>query len=1664
MKKRISVIFIILLALLFAFTLLACAQQGSGGENGGENGGGTGEPDKPNRIKLDAPTVTLGEDGVARWNYVEYATEYLMEFNGEECGVTQDNNANLDYGDTFRVKAIATEKYEGESNWSNRVTREDKAAETLFPPEPYLDGERVRWGKIDGAIRYEIEVDGSVYTLGENETDYYLEVNQTARIRAIGDGRSYSDSIWSYFVTRKGDDNPDIPQDKYQTVTGETRINDMFVAGLYGDGDISVIKKNKDGTAISVDGEPLELYQRANSQGTYYYKKGNEYVVFCENWPEKIDYNDRQYYLARKVDNLAGVESWYRESDVESGEPFSVNNVGKNINSEFTFLDKTFTLYQQDEKGEDGKKVAKLLVEDKDGNYSIATHSVEYNEYGLYIKVEIEGEVYCNGVGEVPFEEKYRGDYVTESGKVDVARVKNNYIVLNDGTLGSFTIMIKGYVYVVIDNNFVRTVFNEQYLTLGAKTYKKPTKIAVEKDSAYEGMYIFDDKNFIKVSSNKGIFVNGTQKAQIMTLSENADLFAVFVRGEYEVYDRYDYERITLDENFVRGESTYFRAQKVSTTTYTGAYKKSENEFISVSSVGDMSYGGETYEIFTANGCFYGVNDKIIALSLSENEVRINDNATYAKITLTKVVKSDLGSQLHEKNEWNFYCITGTNDNDKVSVIYWSYNGGDELLINYNVDNAIYKDESGKIVATQFNGEIYPFSIEKDTNNEILIKMNQNPYYAMRELDEQEKEKVTELFRDKRFYQIPSDSSFHSGTTILFAENSKGEDRGFYSDSAIQYLGGENDKTALERDYFILSKDDEYKGHVLMRVGDYYCLTRSMNDRHDDLFFKVDENGNIDGVGKNNDYGIVKPLRREQQIDNEYLGKAYNKPYERIEWVERGNEYFELKANVSTAFRGTPNPYNSTISYVYYVGKDGKTIYLRNNYAPIVTEYKSEGTIGDYRYFQTTGGDKQYFLRQLEPADGREWGTNDYDGQNSGTMYYRAKLTELQPQDLKQVALVGHYYKAYRETCLETYNGGTNYVYMDLAINSFEKNGISLICDSSIDYNRNKSRYTYYELVDAYYYDLLNGSMQYSAERMIVMTFKDASVGKDSYRTFEFTFNKKVNFNDEIDKTRMSYNPFVRVSKKNVEVGGTYEWWSSEWKGRNPSSDINEFKYRSGELKPVDDFDVRLGVYGYLYADYQKLGNSDFYAKLSDLYSIIKTADGKYKFVFNGVSNIYAGYTNYTNNKHSYELASYDLYTDGDQYYWGKVNNCLNGKDQYVIYGELSFDDNGLTLVDYFGEDREEYDEHGIKRYPVDKTTQLTVLKEIAFDENKINYDKLYTYGMTGTDPDRNEYKTEKGVIFTSASEALTFDYNSRYIPTYPGHYDNQDEKRVHKVKFYIHDDDQNRTKRLVYVVPVEENVVVAKGVLATVDAESGKITEWKWYDTGYAHEYSKTNVPVREDVRYFNRYGATDITLRKDGKVDMDAQSFDAEYYVRSYEETVGESATATTYYDYIVLIGGEQIRIEKATIDGENNVVIPELKYYKKNGKEDSHLRITKIEFSGVIASGTYKEKSERERTIKFDTTANTVTVKDLQEEEKKSSVIAAYKFNLKSETKVDCEVSTTVYYVDLLIELSDGNGIIIVDKAIIDENGIITLPDKITYENSTLELVSDAGEQNE
>lgn len=70
MKKRISAIFIILLALLFAFTLLACAQQGSGGKNGGE----TVEPDKPNRIKLDAPTVMLGEDGVARWEYVEYAT------------------------------------------------------------------------------------------------------------------------------------------------------------------------------------------------------------------------------------------------------------------------------------------------------------------------------------------------------------------------------------------------------------------------------------------------------------------------------------------------------------------------------------------------------------------------------------------------------------------------------------------------------------------------------------------------------------------------------------------------------------------------------------------------------------------------------------------------------------------------------------------------------------------------------------------------------------------------------------------------------------------------------------------------------------------------------------------------------------------------------------------------------------------------------------------------------------------------------------------------------------------------------------------------------------------------------------------------------------------------------------------------------------------------------------------------------------------------------------------------------------------------------------------------------------------------------------------------------------------------------------------------------
>ena len=90
----------------------------------------------------------------------------------------------------------------------------------LKTPSVALSGNSVSWEKNDFADKFEVSVNGQLFYIESSITEWKLDVGQTFKIRAIGDGTKYVDSAWSASVTYNGDVvvTPD-PILTYYTVT-----------------------------------------------------------------------------------------------------------------------------------------------------------------------------------------------------------------------------------------------------------------------------------------------------------------------------------------------------------------------------------------------------------------------------------------------------------------------------------------------------------------------------------------------------------------------------------------------------------------------------------------------------------------------------------------------------------------------------------------------------------------------------------------------------------------------------------------------------------------------------------------------------------------------------------------------------------------------------------------------------------------------------------------------------------------------------------------------------------------------------------------------------------------------------------------------------------------------------------------------------------------------------------------------------------------------------------------------------------------------------------------------------------------------------------------------------------------------------------------------------
>ena len=182
MKTVFKTCLVIFAAILFA----GCAQK-----EGSDN-------------KLQPPySLKVSSDNVLTWSIVKGAAAYLPNINGEDCEEVVSNQLALSdvaSGGHLVIKVKA--KGDGitwlDSEWSEEL--EYNMAVALDAPIPIVSGKTVSWEAVEGASKYEYNINGSLVLTDATTIDLseYLAERYTICVRALpSDTKLNTASAWS---------------------------------------------------------------------------------------------------------------------------------------------------------------------------------------------------------------------------------------------------------------------------------------------------------------------------------------------------------------------------------------------------------------------------------------------------------------------------------------------------------------------------------------------------------------------------------------------------------------------------------------------------------------------------------------------------------------------------------------------------------------------------------------------------------------------------------------------------------------------------------------------------------------------------------------------------------------------------------------------------------------------------------------------------------------------------------------------------------------------------------------------------------------------------------------------------------------------------------------------------------------------------------------------------------------------------------------------------------------------------------------------------------------------------------------------------------------------------------------------------------------------------
>ena len=154
--------------------------------------------------KLQAPySLKVSSDNVLTWSIVKGATSYLPNINGVDCEEVTSNQLALSdvvQGGhlVIKVKAIGDGVAWLDSDWSKEL--EYDMAVALEAPIPVVSGKTVTWEAVEGASKYEYNINGSLVLTEETTIDLsgYLAERYTITVRALpNDSKLNTISAWS---------------------------------------------------------------------------------------------------------------------------------------------------------------------------------------------------------------------------------------------------------------------------------------------------------------------------------------------------------------------------------------------------------------------------------------------------------------------------------------------------------------------------------------------------------------------------------------------------------------------------------------------------------------------------------------------------------------------------------------------------------------------------------------------------------------------------------------------------------------------------------------------------------------------------------------------------------------------------------------------------------------------------------------------------------------------------------------------------------------------------------------------------------------------------------------------------------------------------------------------------------------------------------------------------------------------------------------------------------------------------------------------------------------------------------------------------------------------------------------------------------------------------